>query len=519
MKQINTRVTFEPVHIEDLSEDEKEKAMESLTFVGENRDGTLKARACANGSTQRSYIAKEEAAYPTVSVDLVLITGILDAKQKRDVMTLDMPNAFVQTDVPNDNNHAIMKLRGRLVDIILEIDYNKHSPFVHETQKGKIIYMRVKKALYGMLLASIPYYQKFRSDVESIGHEVNPCDICVANKYIDKKQHTTCWHVDDIKSSHVDPKVNDKFAEWCEKKYGSLELGHVKVTRGKSHDYLGMTLDCSIPSKLQVDMRYYVDNMINEYPEKINKTKAPWNENLFKVNENNPPLSKSEAETFHSFTMKGMFLGKRGRPDTDIAYSFLSTRVRNPTLQDKLKLEKLLGNLLATREDILTLEADDKNNLHWYIDASFANHADVKSHTGSVFTLGKGGISCSSTKQKLNSRSTTKAELIGVDEKISKIIWTKKFIEHQGFKINLVIIYQDNTSTIKLTENGRASAGKRTRHFDIRLFYITDLIGRKEVTVKYCPTDEMIADYMSKPLVGKSFKTNRDKILNSHHLH
>ena len=115
--------------------------------------------------------------------------------------------------------------------------------------------------------------------------------------------------MDDIKSSHVDPKVNDKFAEWCEKKCGSPELGHVKVTRGKRHDYLGMMLDYSIPSKLQVDMRYYVDNMINEYPEKIKKTKAPWNESLFKVNENSPPLSKSEAETFHSFTMKGMFLG------------------------------------------------------------------------------------------------------------------------------------------------------------------------------------------------------------------
>jgi hypothetical protein len=56
--------------------------------------------------------------------------------------------------------------------------------------------------------------------------------------------------------------------------------------------------------------------------------------------------------------------------------------------------------------------------------------------------------------------------------------------------------------------------GKRTRHFDIKYFYVTDLVGRKEVTIEYCPTDEMIADYMTKPLVGSKFKLFRDLIMN-----
>ena len=162
------------------------------------------------------------------------------------------------------------------------------------------------------------------------------------------------------------------------------------------------------------------------------------------------------------------------------------------------------------------LEADSTGTLCWYIDAAFAVHPDMKSHTGSTFTLGKGAISSSSTKQKVNSRSTTEAELIGVDDKIAKVIWTKKFIEAQDFKVKLNIIYQDNTSTIKLLNNRRLSSGKRTRHFDIRLFYATDLIGRNEVQVKYCPTEDMMADYMSKPLVGSSYKKQRQRILNLH---
>jgi hypothetical protein len=99
-----------------------------------------------------------------------------------------------------------------------------------------------------------------------------------------------------------------------------------------------------------------------------------------------------------------------------------------------------------------------------------------------------------STKQKVNSRSSTEAELIGVEDKISKILWARRSIKYQGFKVKLNIIYQDNTSTMKLENNGKASSGKRTRHFDIEYFYVTDLIGGDEVEVIYCPTGDILHD-------------------------
>ena len=120
--------------------------------------------------------------------------------------------------------------------------------------------------------------------------------------------------------------------------------------------------------------------------------------------------------------------------------------------------------------------------------------------------MGKGSIASGSTKQKRNAHSSTESELNGTDDRISKVIWTKKFLEAQNYKINLYVIFQDNESTIKLMKNGKESSGKRTRHFDIRLFYRTDMIGCGDVTAEYCPTEKMIADYMSKPLVGRKFK-------------
>ena len=129
-------------------------------------------------------------------------------------------------------------------------------------------------------------------------------------------------------------------------------------------------------------------------------------------------------------------------------------------------------------------------------------------------TLGQGMILNHSTKQKSNSRSSTEAEIIGVDDKISKIIWAKRFIEEQGFEVNTNIVYQDNQNVIRLEENGNSIAGKRTRHFDIKIFYVKDLIKQNILSMKYSSTDNMIADYLSKLLVGSKFKQMRDLLMN-----
>ena len=113
----------------------------------------------------------------------------------------------------------------------------------------KVLYVQMMKALYGMLVSSLLFYKKFRKDLESIGFEVNPYDACVANRIVDGKQQTITWHVDDIKVSHEDPRVNDEFHKWCEDKYGNKENGHVKVIRGSKHDYLAMIMDYSQQNK------------------------------------------------------------------------------------------------------------------------------------------------------------------------------------------------------------------------------------------------------------------------------
>ena len=113
---------------------------------------------------------------------------------------------------------------------------------------------------------------------------MNPYDICVANRKVGGHQQTVTWHVDDVKFSHVCKQANKEFIEWCEKKYGSNLSGHIKLTRGKKHEYLKMLLDYSEKGKLKMDMRSYIKNVTEAFPESLSdKVICPWTTRLFKI--------------------------------------------------------------------------------------------------------------------------------------------------------------------------------------------------------------------------------------------
>jgi hypothetical protein len=92
------------------------------------------------------------------------------------------------------------------------------------------------KAIYDMLQSSLLYYKKFQKDIESIGFKVNLYDPCVATQMVNGNQHTVTWHVNDLKSSLIDSKVNDKFLLWLEEVYAYNKIGEVKAVCGHHHD-------------------------------------------------------------------------------------------------------------------------------------------------------------------------------------------------------------------------------------------------------------------------------------------
>ena len=532
MKQLHWRNSFKPMHWKTLTAEQRKQVLESHIFVERKRDGVLKARTVAGGNKQRGYILKEDASSPTVSNEAVMLTCVVDADENRDVAIVDIPNAFVQTVVEDKKDKAFIRIRGPLVDVLVGIAPDVYGAYVTIGKKGeKQLLVQCLTALYGTMVASLLYYKKFVKSLKSKGFKLNPYDPCVANKQVNGEQLTVCFHVDDCKISHKSPKVVSDIIDWLRSEYENVfedGSGLMKVHRGKTHKYLGMSLDYSHTNQCRVTMIDYVDEIVAAYDKasseldngfspvckKKNRARtsaAP--DDLFVVDEDAEKLSEEGQVAFHHLVAKTLYVSKRARPDSSTAIAFLTTRVQSPNIDDWRKLSHLMEYLRVTRLLPLILSADGSGVLMWYVDASFAVHPNMRSHTGGGLTMGRGFPIVSSTKQKLNTRSSTESELVGVDDMMPIVVWSRYFLMAQGYGVTQNLLLQDNKSSILLERNGKASSGKQTRHINIRYYFITDRINMKEIEVEWCPTKDMVGDFMTKPLQGSHFRRLRDLIM------
>jgi hypothetical protein len=141
-----------------------------------------------------------------------------------------------------------------------------------------------------------------------------------------------------------------------------------------------------------------------------------------------------------------------------------------PDQDDHKKLRRTMQCLRRPINLVLTLEADSDQILKWWVDASHAVHPDMKSHTGGTLSMGKSSTHSASKSQRLNTKSSTEAEVVGVDDAIAQVLWTCCFLEAQGCKVEKNTVHQDNQSAMLLERNGRGSSSKRTRHINVRCF-------------------------------------------------
>ena len=167
--------------------------MEALMFLTEKRDKSIKGRMVYNGKPTQEWLSREDSASPTAALESIMLTAIVDAKEGRDVMTADIPNAFIQAlmpEVEDGDERVIMKITGVLVDLLVELALESYGPKAVFENGKKVLYVQVLRPLYGLLVASLLWYKQFRGDLEETGYEFNPYDACVANKPVEGKQHT-----------------------------------------------------------------------------------------------------------------------------------------------------------------------------------------------------------------------------------------------------------------------------------------------------------------------------------------
>jgi hypothetical protein len=118
-----------------------------------------------------------------------------------------------------------------------------------------------------------------------------------------------------------------------------------------------------------------------------------------------------------------------------------------------------------------------------------------------------------SWKQKIYTKSSTKAELVRVDDLLGYTLWVCYFMQEQGFDMKALLLYQDNMSTMLLKTNGRASSLKCTKHIKVKYFLIKDKVVQGEVTIKQCPTGQIWTDINTKPKQGIVYRAFRRHVM------
>jgi hypothetical protein len=322
------------------------------------------------------------------------------------------------------------------------------------------------------------------------------------------KQLTILLHVDDLMIACEDRSGVDYVIDGLNSNYTKAN-----VCEGNVLDYLGMIFDYSVPGEVTISMKNMVLEFLNELGISDDaKASSPASSYLFQIDDDDELLNDNEKESFHSLVAKALYMAKRGRPDILTAISFLTTRVKAPNQGDYKKLKRVGSYLNGTKDLVLCLKANNPFTLHCYVDASYAVHQDCKGRTGSAVTMGKGSIINTSTKQNIVSKSSTESEIVGISDSLGVSIGLMYLMNEQGYEVKPLILYQDNKSAITLMEKGH-STSNRTKHIPIRYYFVKDRIDKEEVKLVYMNTDDMLADFFTKPLQGELFRKLRDKIM------
>jgi hypothetical protein len=196
------------------------------------------------------------------------------------------------------------------------------------------------------------------------------------------------------------------------------------------------------------------------------------------------------------------------------------------------KLRRVVKYLRKTKDLGMALEPSKTLQVYAWIDASFGVHDDLKSHSGIVVGIGKGPTFAKSCVQKLNTSSSCEAEVVAVSDGLGQLLWTREFMQHQAYVFEpdgdgdtalaelqegaSAVLFQDNQAAIVLHNGGASKRSSRTRHIAIRYFHVRDKVLKRQVEVRYCPTDDMVADILTKPLGGDQFERLRALLLNWH---
>ena len=295
---------FKGIDPETLTKEQKREALRTLSTIKLKRSKELKGRVVADGRPQRLKYDKSQRSSATYHQDTIMMSLLIDAMEKRCVGTGDVPGTYLHAYIKDFN---IIRFEGKMIDIICKINPEFDNLVVIENGK-KVLYLRLNKALYGCVVSSLLWYELFSKTLKQMGFEINPYDMCVANKMVNGKQCTIVGYVDDLKVSHEDKGVlNDVLSKIAD----TFEKLDSKI--GNKQTYLVMEVEFNGDRTVSIQMEDYIKEVIATFDQQSHVTSAtstPALQNLFMVDTMSPHLDDKRSEVFHHCVAKLLYVSK-----------------------------------------------------------------------------------------------------------------------------------------------------------------------------------------------------------------
>jgi hypothetical protein len=508
LRQMHDKRVWHGVHVSTLTREQRRSIIRSSMFLKDKKLASgafdkFKARLVAGGDQQDKSLYDNLSSPTAASASVFAVTAIA-ATEHRVVEVIDIGGAFLNVDMASTGVIVHMRLNSIMTEMMLTIDPS-YSAYVED--RGTMV-VALDRALYGCVEASALWYTDLRLNLLQYGFIANPYDSCVYNKQDPNGQITLVVHVDDILVTCVSQDSITLLGKYLTEVYKET-----KTHSGKVLDYIGMTFDFRVLGEVRVTMANCVGEILDGCG--VTTTRAtPATENLFDIRDTEK-ATDSEKKWFHTHVAKMLYLAKRVRPECLTSVSFLSTRVQCCDQDDIAKLRRLLGYLRYTRDRGIVLRIGDNMTVSAYIDAAYGVHQQSgKSHTGCAIVLGDAGpVYSKSCKQRIVTKSSTEAELVGLSDTATQAIHLRNFIVAQGYSVGPAVIFQDNMSTMALMKRG-GPGSERSRHINIRYFWLSEKVASKEVTIEHLGTDDMFANILTKPVQGAQFIRERQGLTN-----
>ena len=511
---------WHPVCLRDVPKDERKNILPGHGLVKnkskESGVEQLKSRFVGGGHRQdvTQYDIYREISTPTASLSSLFAVASHAAVNGLAIGSFDIKQAYLKAPMPKDGRKIRIRLTKLYVGIIKSISTELSEIYsAFENEDGSVI-VELDYALYGCLESGRLFYNYFRSILENkMGYRVSAYDDCIFNLFNSDGiiVSTIVIHVDDGFVTGSSEDILDVFFQQLQS-----HLGDVTIRRGRVHEYLGMVMDFQQKGLVHITIRKMIESIIADWG--VSTTRSnPAKPDLFDIDVNSPNVDKELSVKLHRGIAQLLYLSTHVRPDILCATIFLTSRVQQLTVQDYNKFMDIVKYLCGTVSLGIMLGGDKDNRIRLlaYADASFGVHDSTgRSHGGTFISYGRGPNFVRSNFLKEVCISSSEAELMQLTGTTSLAAAQRDFgIEQQHLDPSEKgVLLEDNKSAIHMAHNGK-SISHRTKHIKVKYFFVKQYLDNGEFQLKHCPTQEMIADILTKPLQGATFLEMRDLLL------